>query len=66
MSDILDLYVLIYRHVGFHKTLQQKENEVLIYLWSMFHFYATWKRQKTKGFLKFSRGTEMEYYPEMG
>ena len=32
----------------------------------MFHFYATWKRQKTNGFLKFPRGIEMEYYPEMG
>ena len=66
MSDILALYVLIYRHLGFHKTLQQKENEVLIHFRLMFHFHATWKRQKTNGFLKFPRGIEMEYYPEMG
>ena len=32
----------------------------------MFHFYNPWKSQKTKGFLTFSGGTEMEYWHEMG
>ena len=28
----------------------------------MFHFYSPWKRQKTKGFLTFSGGIEMEHW----
>ena len=32
----------------------------------MFHFYTPWKRQKTKGFLTFSGGIEMEHWHEMG
>ena len=32
----------------------------------MFHFYTTWKRQKTFGFLTFSRGIEMEHWAKMG
>ena len=27
----------------------------------MFHFYTPWKRRKSKGFLTFSRGIEMEH-----
>ena len=32
----------------------------------MYHFYIPWKRQKTKGFLTFSRGIEMEHWGNMG
>ena len=31
----------------------------------MFHFYTTWKRKKTFGFLTFSRGIEMEHWAKM-
>ena len=31
----------------------------------MFHFYTPWKRQKTKGFLMFSGGMEVEYLLKM-
>ena len=31
----------------------------------MSHFYTPWKRQKTKGFLTFSGGIEMEYWVKM-
>ena len=31
----------------------------------MFHFYTPWKRQKTKGFLTFSGGIEMEHWNEL-
>ena len=33
---------------------------------SMLHFYTPWKCQKTKGFLTFSGGVEMEHWPNMG
>ena len=32
----------------------------------MLHFYTAWKRQKTRGFLTFSRSIEMENWVEMG
>ena len=32
----------------------------------MFHFYTPGKRIKTKGFLTFSGGIEMEHWPKMG
>ena len=32
----------------------------------MSHFHTPWKRQKTKGFLTFSGGIEMEYWREKG
>ena len=32
----------------------------------MLHFYTSWKRQKSKGLLKFSEGLEMEYWHAMG
>ena len=32
----------------------------------MFHFYTPWKRQKTKDFLTFSGGMEMEHRLEIG
>ena len=31
----------------------------------MFHFYTPWKRQKTRGFLAFSVGIEMEHCAKM-
>ena len=31
----------------------------------MFHFYTPWQRQKTKGFLMFSGGIEVEYLLKM-
>ena len=32
----------------------------------MFHFYNSWKRQKTKGFLTLSGGIKIEDWPKMG
>ena len=32
----------------------------------MFHFYTPWKCQKTKGFLAFPGGIEMEQWGKMG
>ena len=32
----------------------------------MVHFYTPWKRQKTKDFLMFSGGIEMEHRASMG
>ena len=32
----------------------------------MLYFYNSWKRQKTFGFLMFSRDVEMEQWTEMG
>ena len=32
----------------------------------MLLFYIPWKRQKTKDFLTFSRGTEIEHWVNMG
>ena len=32
----------------------------------MFHFYTPWKRQKTKGFLTFLGGTEIEHWAKIG
>ena len=32
----------------------------------MSHFYTPWKLQKTKGFLTFSGGIEMEHWSKMG
>ena len=32
----------------------------------MLHFFIPWKRQKTFGFLIFSRGLEMEHWDKMG
>ena len=32
----------------------------------MFHFYTSWKRQNTKGFLTLSGGIKMEDRPKMG
>ena len=29
------------------------------------HFYTSWKHQKTKGFLTFSGGVEMDYWAKM-
>ena len=34
--------------------------------WSIFHFYAPQKHQKTFRFLKFSGSIENEYWPETG
>ena len=36
---------------------------ILTHFWSMFPFYAPWKRQKTKGFLLFFRGMKWELCP---
>ena len=41
-------------------------NFCLTYLSSMFEFYTPRKRQKTKAFLKFSGGIEMENWGKMG
>ena len=32
----------------------------------MFHFYKSWKRKKTRGFLMFSGGIEMKHWAKMG
>ena len=32
----------------------------------MFHFYTPWIRQKTKGFLTYSGGIEMEHWVKTG
>ena len=32
----------------------------------MFYFYTSWKRQTTKGFVKFSEGIKKEYWAKMG
>ena len=32
----------------------------------MFHFYIPWRRQTTKSFLTYSRGTEVEHWAKMG
>ena len=37
----------------------------LIYFKPIFHFYISWKRQKTRGFQMFSGGIEMECWSEM-
>ena len=32
----------------------------------LFHFYTPWKRQKSRSFLTFSGGVEMQHWHEMG
>ena len=32
---------------------------------SIFHIYTPWKRQKSLGFVTFSRGTEMEHWAKI-
>ena len=39
---------------------------VLTHFSPVAHFYTPWKRQKTKGFLTFSRGIEMWSWTKMG
>ena len=39
--------------------------EILTHFRLIFHFYTPWKSQKTKGFLTFSWGIEIIYWPEM-
>ena len=46
------------------ENIRKPENE-LIHFNPIFHFYTPWKRQKTKGFLTFSRGIEMEHWTKM-
>ena len=36
----------------------------LTYFKLIFHFYSSWKRQKTSGFPTFSGGTEIEHWLE--
>ena len=42
-------------------TLKFFEEQILIQFDPIFHFCTPWKRQKTKGFLTFSGGIEMEH-----
>ena len=37
----------------------------LTYFKPVFHLYTPWKRQKTKGFLVFSGGIEMEHWAKI-
>ena len=39
---------------------------MLAYFKPMFHFYTPWKRQKTRGFLTFLVGIEIEHWLELG
>ena len=39
---------------------------VLTHFNRMLHFYTPWNCQKIKGFLKFSRGIEMEHWIKVG
>ena len=52
-------------------TLRQDTRECFVSQWlthfgPMFHFYTPWKCQKTKDFLMFSGGVEMERRAKMG
>ena len=42
------------------------KNLILTHSMPTFHFYTTWIRQKTSGFLMFSLGKEMKDWREMG
>ena len=41
-------------------------NATLMNFEPTFHFYSPWKRQKTRSFLTFSGGIEMEHWLDMG
>ena len=45
---------------------QCKVRLTLTHFRPMIHFYTPRKRQKTRGFLTFSRGLEIEHWSEMG
>ena len=52
-------------------SLKQKQSTIFLnfrlpYLRPMIDFQASWKGQKTKGFLTFSGGIEIKHLPEMG
>ena len=52
--------------VYFVETIEINIKSVLTYFRPMFHFYTPWKRYKTKGFLTFSGGTEIDHWTKMG
>ena len=51
---------LTFNKIFFSKKPFLHFDSYLIHFNPMFHFYTPWKRQKTKGFLRFSGGIEME------
>ena len=48
------------------KTIITKVLLLLTHFQPMFHFFTSWKHQKTSGFLTFSGGFEIQHWLEMG
>ena len=50
----------------FHIAPEVNDKYLLTYFQPMFYFYTHWKHQKTRGFLMFSEGIEVEHWLKIG